>query len=184
MSNEIKYIAAGIQHLAVPIDSIMPDPSNARLHSPRNIDTIKGSLRAFRQQTPVVVDSKGIIRKGNGTWQAGKALGWTHIAAVVSDLNGTELSGYAIADNRAGDPEVGSTFDNNALAATLEALRQEQGFDVTATGFTMDEVAALIAGTNGDDLPDDANGTALDDAALADEVQTITCPHCGKVVPL
>jgi ParB-like chromosome segregation protein Spo0J len=184
MSIEMDHIAVGIRQFAVEIDSIAPDPANARLHSPRNIDAIKGSLRAFRQQTPVVVDSRGIIRKGNGTWQAGKALGWTHIAAIVSDLSATELSGYAIADNRAGDPEVGSTFDNNALAATLEALRDEQGFDVTATGFTMDEVAALIASSRGDDLPADASGVALDDAALAGEVETVTCPHCGKVVPL
>src|SRR6267142_4557316 len=145
MSEQLDYIAAGIRPLAVPIDSIAPDPANVRLHSPRNLDKIRGSLKAFKQQTPIVIDQKGIIRKGNGTWQAAKALGWSHIAAVISDLSGPEAIGYAIADNRAGDAEIGSVFDQNALAETLAALKAEQGFDVGVTGFTPDEVAALIA---------------------------------------
>ena len=89
-----------------------------------------------------------------------------------------------MADNRAGDPEVGSTFDAIALAETLSALREEQGFDVTTTGFTLEETAALIAESRGEHLPDNANGTALDDATLADEVEVVKCPHCGGVVPL
>lgn len=182
MTDQLEYIAAGIRQLAVPIDSIAPDPGNVRLHSPRNLDTIRGSLRAFRQQTPIVVDSKGVIRKGNGTWQAAKALGWTHIAAVVSDLSGPEVVGYAVADNRAGDPEVGSTFDANALADTLAALKAEQGFDVAATGFTPDEVAALIAESRGESLPASAAGKELDEGIAAD-VKMLTCPHCGKEFP-
>lgn len=182
MNDELTYIAAGIRHLAVPIDSVTLDAANVRLHSGRNLDTIRGSLARFKQQSPLVADSDRVIRKGNGTYAAARALGWSHVAVVISDLSGVELAGYAVADNRSGDPEVGSTFDQQALADTLAALQSEQGFDVTSTGFTLDEVAALIQGQN--ELPSDADGKLLDDAALAGEVKTVPCPHCGKEVPV
>lgn len=180
MNDDLSYIAAGIRAHAVLIDSVTPDPANVRLHSPRNLDTIRGSLARFRQQTPIVIDGNRVIRKGNGTYAAAKALGWSHIAAVVSDLEGTELVGYAVADNRSGDPEVGSTFDQQALADVLAALQSEQGFDATATGFTLDEIAALIQQQN--ELPADASGKPLDESIAAD-VKMCTCPHCGKEFP-
>src|SRR4051812_9327443 len=95
----------------VEISSLSPDPANVRRHSERNLETIKASLRRFGQQKPIVVDGSGIVRAGNGTLAAAIALGWTHIKIVRSNLAGSEATAYGIADNRAGDPEVGSTFD-------------------------------------------------------------------------
>ncbi|MGQ0802007.1 MAG: hypothetical protein ACT4NL_18070, partial [Pseudomarimonas sp.] len=63
----------------VPIDSLHQDPANTRLHDERNLAVIKASLTRFGQQTPIVVDERNVIRKGNGTLQAAKALGWTEI---------------------------------------------------------------------------------------------------------
>jgi ParB-like chromosome segregation protein Spo0J len=167
--NEPDYIAAAIRHLAVPIDSIVPDPANARTHSPRNLDIIRGSLRAFRQQTPIVVDSKGVIHKGNGTWQAGKSLGWDRIAVIVSDLNSVQMSSYGLADNRAGET---SEWDNDALATLLQSLTTEDEL-LAATGFNPDEIAKLIGQP---DLPADAVGTEYTEA-IAGDVEK--CPHCG-----
>src|SRR5690349_3239073 len=100
----------------VEITSLSSDPANVRRHSERNLETIKASLRRFGQQRPIVVDSSGIVRAGNGTLAAAQSLGWTHIKIIRTNLAGSEATAYAIADNRAGDPEVGSTFDPQALA--------------------------------------------------------------------
>jgi ParB-like chromosome segregation protein Spo0J len=164
------HISAPLRPLAVPIESLTLDPANVRTHSPRNLEVIRGSLARFGQQTPIVMDKSGVVRKGNGTLQAARELGWKFIAAVTSDLEGVDLTGYAIADNRSGDPEVGSVFDQQALADTLAALAQD-GFDVISTGFSEDEVAAIIAQQNG--IPSDAAGRPLDDAALAADVKTV-----------
>ena len=43
------------------------DPANARKHSERNLDAIKGSLAKFGQRKPIVVDRRGRILAGNGT---------------------------------------------------------------------------------------------------------------------
>lgn len=180
-SLDLGHISAPLRALAVPIESLTLDPANVRTHSPRNIEVIRGSLVRFGQQTPIVVDKGGVVRKGNGTLTAAKELGWKFIAAVTSDLEGVDLTGYAIADNRSGDPDVGSTFDQQALADTLAALAQD-GFDTLTTGFTETEIADLIAQQNG--IPAGAAGRSLDDAALAADVKTVQCPHCGGQVPV
>ena len=56
------------------IADLSEDPANARTHSERNIDAIVASLRRFGQQKPIVVDSNGVVRAGNGTLVAAKAL--------------------------------------------------------------------------------------------------------------
>ena len=128
----------------VPIDSIQPDPANVRTHSERNIAAITASLKRFGQQTPVVVDGNGIVRKGNGTLQAAKLLGLTEVKIVRTNLTGSEATAYAIADNRTGDPEIGSGWDNDALAQTLAALKAEDSDLAEATGFTAAELSELF----------------------------------------
>ena len=73
----------------VPIDSLSFDPANVRKHGERNLATIKASLLRFGQQKPIVVDANGVVRAGNGTLAAAKALGWKEIAVVRSTLAGS-----------------------------------------------------------------------------------------------
>ena len=58
----------------VPIDSVQFDPANVRRHGEKNLATIKASLARFGQQKPLVVDADGVVRAGNGTLVAAKAL--------------------------------------------------------------------------------------------------------------
>lgn len=184
MSNEnfnLDHISPALRPHAVRVDSLKADPANVRLHSSRNIDAIKRSLVAYGQQTPIVTDNSGTVRKGNGTLQAARALGWTHVAAIASNLPDAALTAYAVADNRSGDPEIGSVFDQQALADALEALNRSSDFDPLTVGFTPDELSALIHQQN--DLPADASGRLLDEAIVL-TVKTVTCPHCAKEFPL
>jgi ParB-like chromosome segregation protein Spo0J len=118
----------------VPIDSVSPDPANARKHPDRNLEAIKGSLRRFGQQKPIVVDSKGVVRAGNGTLAGAKALGWTEIAIVRSDLPLSELTAYAIADNRTAEL---AEWDEDILAGVLSDP------DLGDVGFDESEIAKL-----------------------------------------
>lgn len=67
----------------VAIASLAFDPSNARKHSVKNLDAIKGSLAKFGQQKPIVI-SNGVVVAGNGTLEAARSLGWESIRAVTS----------------------------------------------------------------------------------------------------
>lgn len=124
----------------VAIESLSSDPANVRRHPTKNLDAIKGSLARFGQQKPIVVDAKGVIRAGNGTFEAAKALGWTSIQVVRTDLKGSEATAFAIADNRSGEL---AEWDEDALVTTLQSLQAED-FELNAVGFTGDEVNDLI----------------------------------------
>lgn len=126
----------------VPIDSLTFDPSNVRKHGEKNLATIKSSLNRFGQQKPIVVDANGVVRAGNGTLMAAKALGWKEIAVVRSTLAGSEATAYAIADNRTAEL---AEWDDDALKQTLAALQIEDEDLAVATGFDAKEIDALLA---------------------------------------
>jgi DNA modification methylase len=126
----------------VPIDSLTFDPSNVRKHGEQNLSTIKASLNRFGQQKPIVVDANGVVRAGNGTLMAAKALGWKEIAVVRSTLAGSEATAYAIADNRTAEL---AEWDDDALKQTLAALQIEDEDLAVATGFDAKEIDAMLA---------------------------------------
>jgi DNA modification methylase len=131
-------ISPALVPLCVPIDSVRLDKDNAREHPSWNLDAIKNSLRRFGQQKPIVVDSEGTVRAGNGTWAAAKAMGWNRIAVVVSDLTAAEMTAYAIADNRTAEMAL---WNEEVLAAQLQAM------DATlrdAAGFTEKDLQRLM----------------------------------------
>lgn len=142
-NQDLSHIAVGLRALAVPIDSLLLDPANVRQHPERSLDAIKGSLARFRQQKPIVFDpATRVIRAGNGTYQALRALGKTTIAAVPSDLEGSELTAFAIADNRTAEL---SKWDYEGLSESLRAL-QDEGFDLSVDlGWAEHEYSPLLA---------------------------------------
>lgn len=123
-----------------PISALIEDPSNARKHSKKNLDAIKGSLAKFGQQKPIVISSDNIVIAGNGTLVAAKALGWDQIGVIRSKLKGTEAIAYAIADNRTGEL---AEWDDEALSLTLKSL-QDMKFDLGEIGFDNEDLEKLI----------------------------------------
>lgn len=124
----------------VTISSLIPDPANVRVHKPKNLDAIKGSLTRFGQQKPIVVDAKGVVVAGNGTLEAAKALGWDKIAVVRTSLEGPDATAFAIADNRTGEL---AEWDPSGLGAALQSLK-DIDFDFSAIGFDEKDLANLI----------------------------------------
>ena len=124
----------------VPLDSLHLDPANARAHGPRNLEAIQGSLARFGQVKPIVVDGDGVIRAGNGTFEAARELGWDDIQIVRTDLAGTEATAYSIADNRTADL---AEWDDETLGALLDELRTEDA--LAGIGFDGTEIDELLA---------------------------------------
>jgi hypothetical protein len=117
------------------ISALSADPANARRHPERNLEQIKASLRRFGQQKPIVVDATNVVRAGNGTLAAAKSLGWKTIAAVRSALPRTELTAYAITDNRSAEL---AEWDNQILGMTLSDP------EIGDVGFLPDEIDKLL----------------------------------------
>ena len=123
------------------LETLVEDPSNVRKHDQRNLDAIKGSLKRFGQQKPIVVDKDGVIIAGNGTYEAAKSLGWTELEVKVSELVGSDRTAYAIADNRTAEL---AEWDDDSLAETLEALRLDDDIDELVTGFSESEIDDML----------------------------------------
>lgn len=139
---------------SVPIASLVEDPSNVRTHGEKNIASIKGSLLKFGQQKPIVVGPGNVVIAGNGTIAAAKALGWTTISIVRSDLVGAQATAFAIADNRSAEL---AEWDDENLKKQLVAIQADDAELARATGFLDDEIAQLCADVDGvteDEVPE------------------------------
>lgn len=122
---------------SVTLDELTPDPQNVRTHDQRNLDAIKNSLDAFGQRKPIVCarsnDGSLVVIAGNGTLEAARALGWTHldVAEVPADWDADKARAYAIADNRTAEL---ASWDDFALANQLVDL-EAVGWDMATLGF-------------------------------------------------
>lgn len=125
---------------SVPITSVVLDPANVRRHPTRNLEAIKGSLARFGQQKPIVIDQNGVVRAGNGTLEAARALGWKTIQVVQTNLAGSEATAFAIADNRTGEL---AEWDNDLLREQVGALAAD-GINLESLGFSTREVEKLF----------------------------------------
>ena len=117
------------------------DPANVRRHDASNLDAIRGSLKRFGQQKPIVVNEKGVVIAGNGTLTAARALGWDRIKIVRTELMGSEATAFAIADNRTAEL---ATWDDGALVEQLSALELEDGALLEAAGFSSKELEGMV----------------------------------------
>ena len=115
----VQRIPASLHGLARAISTLREDPQNARAHPEKNLAAIQDSLRSFGQQKPIVVARDGTVVAGNGTLAAARALGWTELACVTTDLDVDAARAFAIADNRTAEL---ADWDVVALAETLKSL--------------------------------------------------------------
>jgi len=129
-----------------------------------SLTTTEGSLARFGQQKPIVVDRQGVIRAGNGTYAAARALGWSEIDVVETTLEGIEGVSYAIADNRTSDL---SSFDDEALAKLLIELREEEA--LPGTGYDDGDLDRLLM-----ELGQDLDEVAQDEVPLPPD-NPVTC---------
>lgn len=158
-------IAPELQHMAVPIDSLTPDPMNARLHPDRNMDAIRTSLDTYGQLKPIVVRrDKSIIVAGNGTYAAAKSLGWDEVAVHWVDLNDIEAAGFGLADNRTAEL---AKWDFQVVAA-LDQMLVEAGHP--SVGWSDDELEVLRAAEWVPPEPGDEGFDSIKKKALQIEV--------------
>lgn len=124
-------IAPELLPLTEPIGAVKLKPGNARRH---DLVDLQASLKELGQYRPIIANrATGHIIKGNGTWQAAKKLGATHIAVSWVDVpEGADETRLVVVDNRTA--ELGWMND----AVLLEGL---QGLaDLTGTGYVPNDV--------------------------------------------
>lgn len=128
-------VMPSLKGMVVPLDSLTPDPENARLHPERNMKAIEDSLNRYGQRKPIVVRQQNMmIAAGNGTWQAAKNLGWTEIAASIEPMTDEVFRGYALSDNRTAEL---AQWDHDMLAKLHGILEK---VNAVPDGWTPEEI--------------------------------------------
>ena len=124
-----------------PLERLVPYAKNSRTHSDAQVAQIAASIREWGWTTPILVDEAGSIIAGHGRLQAARRLQMTEVPVVVaSGWSEAQKRAYVIADNKLA---LNAGWDNELLALELAEL-DGLGFDVELTGFSDEEIKALM----------------------------------------
>ena len=139
------------------LDALIPYANNTRTHSDEQVAQVAASIREFGFTNPVLVDADDGIIAGHGRVLAARKLGMDDVPCIrLAHLDENQKRAYIIADNKLA---LNAGWDDELLALELGAL-SDDGFDVSLTGFSEDEIAALVVPeiieglTDEDDVPD------------------------------
>lgn len=165
-----------MEHLVVPVDSLTPDPKNARRHSQRNLEAIDKSLDSFGQVKPIVVWHDTVIA-GNGFLSVAKQRGMTEVAVVRVPDEWTEAKAraYAVADNRTAEL---AEWDADILVEVYDSLSGDGLLD--SLGFDDDDILTFrdlaTDGESSDFIAahDDSNPDESDEPAALLSIADVT----------
>lgn len=137
-----------LRQLAVvtqPIEALIPDSENPRLHSTRHIRQIARSIETFGFNVPILVDTNFKVIAGHGRLLAARKLGLREVPTIcLEHLNEAQRRAFAIADNRLNEV---SRWNDQLLAEQLRELSLfDLDFSLDVTGFEMGEIDLRIEG--------------------------------------
>ena len=127
----------------LPLESIVPDSSNPRKHSPEQVRAIALSIEAFGFNAPILVDKANRVVAGHGRLEAAKRLNLAEAPVIrLEHLSKQQAKAYMLADNTLTDR---SSWDERRVAIVLKELSDiALDFDIEATGFEPPEIDLRI----------------------------------------
>ncbi|MEI5998245.1 site-specific DNA-methyltransferase [Paraburkholderia bengalensis] len=140
------------------VAALIPYARNSRTHDDAQVAQIAASIREFGFTNPVLIDGDGGIIAGHGRVMAARKLAMEVVPCIVLDyLTETQRKAYVIADNKLA---LNSGWDDALLKLELEELT-DAGFDITLTGFSLEEfdemdveIEEVEGNTDPDDIPE------------------------------
>ena len=140
-------------HQLRPIAALKPYEKNARTHSAEQVEQIARSMREFGFTNPILIDEQDRIIAGHGRLQAAQALRLAEVPVIIlAGLTEAQRRALILADNKIA---LNSGWDLKLLSEELADLKLE-GFDLTLTGFSLEEIDAMTPDVVPEKDPDDA----------------------------
>ena len=134
----------------MPIERLRPWPDNPRAMPASEMESLCRSVSHWGMVEPLVVRrSDQLVIGGNQRLEAAKALAMATAPVVYVELSDAEAKALNLALNR-----IRGEWDLPKLGELLEDLRRLPEIDETLTGFSGDEVDALLAALERDRAPD------------------------------
>lgn len=154
-----------------PIDRLVGYARNPRKND-HAVDDVAAAIREFGFRVPVVAKSDGTVVDGHLRLKAAKKLGLTEIPVVLADdMTDAQIKAFRLSVNKVAEF---ADWDIDLLKLEFTDL-QDMKFDLTLTGFNLDEITNVFF------EPEFAPGTEGDQGKL-DELtpKIVNCPHCGQ----
>jgi len=125
----------------VEVTALIPYAKNSRTHDDAQVAQIAASIKEFGWTNPILIDGdKGIIA-GHGRLMAARKLKMDKVPVIeLSGMTDAQKKAYVIADNRLA---LNAGWDNAMLTIELKDL-EDEGFDLSLTGFDDSELDALL----------------------------------------
>ncbi len=126
----------------LPLGQIIPYARNPRRNE-KAVATVAASIAEFGWRQPIVVDENMVVLAGHTRLAAARQLGLeTAPVHVAKGLTDAQARAFRIMDNRSSE---NAEWDNDLLGLELGDLLEAE-FDLGLTGFTDEELGALMTG--------------------------------------
>ncbi|MEA2345962.1 MAG: hypothetical protein QOF63_4131 [Thermoanaerobaculia bacterium] len=152
-----------------PINALILDSSNPRLHTRRQVRQIARSIETFGFNVPILVDADLKVIAGHGRVLASRELGTTEVPTISIDhLTQEKIRAYMIADNKL--TENGVWSEELLANHFIELSALDLNFSLDVTGFEIGEIDLLIEGQgksksiehdSADDVPNIVSGPSV-----------------------
>ena len=134
------------------VADLIPYARNSRTHSDAQISKIAASIKEFGFLNPVITDGQNGIIAGHGRVQAAQRIGMDEVPTLeAAHLSEAQKRAYIIADNRLA---LDAGWDDEMLRVEFMDL-EAADFDLSLTGFELDEISALTANEPAEGLTDE-----------------------------
>lgn len=132
---------------------LKPYARNSRTHSKAQVETLARSISTYGFTNPILLAEDGTIIAGHGRLQAAIALGLDQVPTItLTGLSDAQQRALVLADNRIA---LDAGWDVEMLQVELADLKAD-GFDLSLTGFSLEELDSLLAPAEDARDPDDA----------------------------
>lgn len=168
----------------INIDDLKQYERNSRTHSPSQVEQLSRAITEYGFTNPVLIDENNELIAGHGRTAAARLLGLTEIPAVrLRGLSNAQKKALRIADNQLA---LNAGWDDEMLSRELASLEAD-GFDLSLTGFDLDEIESMLESVPiSDDLDQEDEEKDLEDEEESEsndvsEIQEpplkpVTCP--------
>src|SRR5262245_61049833 len=126
-----------------------------------------GSIREFGFKIPILAKSDGVVIDGHLRLKAAQTLGMTEVPVILCDeWSEAQVKAFRLMANRS---VAWAQWDEQLLALEMADLK-DFAYDLTLTGFDVDEIATLLSGSSA------TVGLTDDDAAPELQERSVTQP--------
>jgi ParB-like chromosome segregation protein Spo0J len=124
------------------VSDLTPYAQNSRIHTAEQVAQIAQSIETFGFTIPILIDESGVIIAGHGRVMALDRLGKDQAPCIVAKgWSEGKRAAYVIADNK---HTLNGKWDYEKLGEQFKFL-ENLDFDITLTGFSLDEVEDVLS---------------------------------------